>query len=412
MKIVVRDELKNGLFSHFDLDINQAILEVGSYFCLRKVISFDELLQLIKLLDNLIKNVEAVDLSFFKKIENEERIEELDDKLIATIVEDVKQFNYQNLERVDRRDIDIVHPSKLEKFYECDKFLVRFKNSRGSTDKLITNRKKLYVASIEHIYSRLEGDFDDFNIKNEIYKNQIRGVRNDEEITYGSFLNHIVAELTVQSKRYFRIDKEWYHIKDIFLEKLTNSAIDNYQRYKLEENLLKRWTGSISEGQYNEQHDGTNSYNLDKLLIDNIELCDILTIKEDKLYFIHVKDGFDVKLRDCYIQVVLAAKRLNIDLNDNTGANYLIPTLNYYNSESNTNQINITEIVERIADKSLQIVFVLAYRNKNQFQGTATEKIRRSNSNIAKYSIVNVVQEMNGIFDFKLIDISTINDDS
>ncbi|MEX0810717.1 MAG: DUF6119 family protein [Chitinophagales bacterium] len=412
MKIVVRDELKNGFFSDFGLDINQAILEVGSYFCLRKMISFDDLLQLIKLLDNLIKNVEAVDLSFFKKIENEELIELLDTKLISSIIEDVKQFSYQNLDMVDRRDIDIVHPTKLENFYECDKYIVRFKNSRGSTDKLIENRQKLYIASIEHIYNRLEGDFEDFNIKNEIYKNQIRGVRNHEEITYGTFLNHIVAELTDQNKRYFKIDREWYHIKDVFLQKLTDSAIDKYQRYKLEDNLLKQWRGSISEGEYNQQQDGVNSYNLDKLLIDNIELCDVLQIRDDKLYFIHVKDGFDVKLRDCYIQVVLAAKRLNIDLSDNTGENYLIPTLTEYNSQSPTNQINIPEIVDHLIDGSIQVIFVLAYRNKTKYQGTAIEKIRESKSNIAKYSIVNVVKEMNEIYDLKLIDISTISDDS
>ncbi|WP_235299748.1 DUF6119 family protein [Portibacter marinus] len=171
MKIVIREELKNGLFANFDLDLNQAILEIGSYFCLRKVISFDDLLELIELLDNLIENVEPVDLSFFKKIENEELIEELDNKLIDSIIEDVKQFSYQNLQRVDRRDIDIVHPTKLEKFYECDKFVIRFKNSRGSSDKVITKRNNLYVSSIEHIFSRLEGDFNDFNIRNELPPN-------------------------------------------------------------------------------------------------------------------------------------------------------------------------------------------------------------------------------------------------
>lgn len=412
MKVVVRDELKNGIFSSFGLDINQAILEVGSYFCLRKVISFDDLLNLVKLLDNLIINVEAVDLSFFRKIENEELIENFDTKLIESIIEDVKQFSYQNIQNVDRRDIDIVHPTKLEKFYECDKYIVRFKNSRGSTDKLINKRQDLYIASIEHIFSRLEGNFDDFNIKNEIYKSQIRGVRNDEEITHGTFLNHIVAELTVEGKRYFRIDKEWFHIKDVFLQKLTDAAIDNYQRYRLEENLLKPWVGSLSEGEYNQQQEGPNSHNLDTLLIDNIELCDVLRIEEEKLYFIHVKDGFDVKLRDCYIQVVLAARRLSIDLSDNIGTNYLVPTLEYYNSQSSDNSIDIEEVVTKVSDGSNQIVFVLAYRNKNQYQGTAIEKIGRSNSNIAKYSLINVVKEMNGIYDLKLIDISTISDDS
>lgn len=211
MKIIIRQELKNDIFQRFDLDRNQAILEVGSYFCLRKEISFDELLILIVQLDDLIQNYPPVDLSFFRKIEEENLLEMLEEKLIDSIVQDIQSFSYQNIEATERKDIDIVHPTKLEKFYECDKYLVRFKNSRGNTDKIEYKRQNLYLRTVEHIYSRLEGNFEAFNIKNEIFKNQIKGIRNDEELTHGTFLNHIVAELTVDHKKYFKIDKEWYH---------------------------------------------------------------------------------------------------------------------------------------------------------------------------------------------------------
>jgi uncharacterized protein (TIGR04141 family) len=315
MKIIIRDELKSGFLKDFDLSGNQSILEIGSYFCLRKNISFDELLDLIKKIDKLIEESTPIDLSFFKKIEDESLIEKLDKKLLNSITLNVQNFSYQNINDSDRSDIDIVHPSKLINFYECESYKIRYKGSQGNTDIIIDSRQKLYLKTIEHIYANLDNDFSEFNIEKEIYKRQIRGIRNDKEVTFGSFLDHIIAETTFEQKKYFKIDKEWYFIKDFFLEKLNSKAIESYQQYKLEENLLKSWVSDIDEGEYNQQQDGELSYNLDKILIDNIEICDILKIQDNKVYFIHVKDGFDVKLRDCYIQVVLAAKRLNIDIN-------------------------------------------------------------------------------------------------
>ena len=412
MKIIIRDELKDGFLKDFDLSGNQSILEIGSYFCLRKNISFDELLDLIEKIDKLIEESKPVDLSFFKKIEDESLIKNLDKKLLNSITYNVENFSYQNINDSDRSDIDIVNPSKLEKFYECESYKIRYKGSQGSTDIIIDNRQKLYLKTIQHIYTNLENDFSEFNIKKEIYKRQIRGIRNDKEVTFGSFLNHIIAETILDKKKYFKIDKEWYLIKDFFLEKLNSKAIENYQQYRLEENLLKSWDSGIDEGEYNQQQDGDLSYNLDKVLKDNIEICDILNIQDNKVYFIHVKDGFDVKLRDCFIQLVLAAKRLNIDINDKLGENYLIPVLEKYNSNSESNKVDIQNLIHNIENGTFKICFVLAYRNKNLFQGTAIEKIKNSNSNIAKYSLVNVVKEMNGIFDVKLLDISTINNGS
>lgn len=408
MKIIIRDDLKEGFFKPFGLSSSQSILEIGSYFCLRKSISFEELLALINSIDDLVINEKPVDLSFFKKIEKVELYKALEDELIGNIIKNVKGFSYEKSNDNDRKDVDIVHPTKLDKFYECDTYKIKYKNSRGTNDISIDDRQLLYVKSIEHIYNRLEDDFNDFNITREIFKSQIIGMRNDKEVTFGTFLNHIIAEITFQNKKYFKIDKEWYSLKDVFLQKINETASEYYQRYELDEPILKPWLRNMDERAYNCSHRCKNSYVLDRLLIDNIELCDILSITENKIYFIHVKDGFDVKLRDCYIQVVLASKRLSIDLKDKNGTNYLIPTLNKYNKSNPENLIDISFVSDSIIDKSLDVVFVLAYKNKSNDSLSAIEKIHKSNSNIAKYSIVNAVKEMNDVFEFKLIDISTI----
>ena len=410
MKIVIREELKKTFFKQFNLDSSQAILEIGSYFCLKKSISFEELLNLIKEIDYLIENVEPTDLSFFKKIEDENTLVIIEDELLKHLISNIKNFNFNRISSDNRNDIDIVHPSKLVAFYECSSYKIRYKNSRDRNEKIVYNRKNLYLNLIGHIYERLENNFEDFNIKTEIYKTQIKGLKNHLEVTHGTFLDHIIAEITFNEKKYFKIDRNWYIVKDDYLQKLNDAAKDYYTRYEWKNNILQFWPNNLSEGEYNLLHNGPNTFVMDKLLIDNIELCDILHLEDNTLSFIHVKDGFDVKLRDCYIQVVLASKRLKLDLSDQNGNRYLIPTLKKYNRDNAKNQIDIDGFSSSLKKENLEIVFILAYKNRSLSNLPAIEKIDKSDSNIAKYSIVNVVKGMNDVYPIRLKDISTISE--
>lgn len=56
----------------------------------------------------------------------------LDKHLQELIVDDVlKHENSQTVRQLQNDIIEIVHPSKLETFYECNKFLIRYKFSKG-----------------------------------------------------------------------------------------------------------------------------------------------------------------------------------------------------------------------------------------------------------------------------------------
>jgi len=264
------------------------------------------------------------------------------------------------------------------------------------------------LACVTHINKRLEDITDRFKIKGELYKLNIVGCINEKEITYANFYSHVVAEIGYLKKKYFRIDGLWYFVKDEFLQLMTQDSIDYYQKYKLRVDILKAWSPSDDEDSYNLSHKSENIYVLDKRYKDNIELCDILVEKEGNLYFIHVKNGFTTRLRECYIQVVLSAKRLSVDLKDNNGKGFLNNTLNYYNSFNPDHKIDVNSMLDRIAKKELNIVYVMAYNNDAYAGSSDLEKIGQSQSNIAKYSLVQVVREMQPYFDIKLIDVSVL----
>ena len=138
-------------------------------------------------------------------------------------------------------------------------------------------------------------------------------------------------------------------------------------------------------------------------------MCDILVQKNNTLYFVHVKNGFTTQMRNLYIQVILSAKRLNNDLFNNVGSSYFTKTIKKYNTINKT-KIDAKDLLQKIINNEIKIEFVMAYNNYSYVGKSPIEKIDLSDSNIAKYSLVQTVREMRAYqrFGIKVIDISGI----
>lgn len=412
IKIVIREELKKGIFKNLKLDGDKDVMEIGSYFALRKKLNFEELKQLIKIIDEIRKDKSNyVQLTLFSRVEDSKIISELDNDLMEKIANDVVLHNTPaDLNQLNDDIIEMVNSRKLEKFYECDEFKVRFKKTWSKNDRIVNDRRNLYKECTNHIFQNIEDINDRFKIKGKFYDLNVIGLINGKDSTFGTFYSHIICELTSKSKKYFRIDANWYYLDNRFLEQIKKDAISTYSENKLELDLLKKWKTGWDEDKYNLKHKKKGYYVLDKLIKDNIELCDILILKEKKIYFVHVKDGFNTQMRNLYIQIILSAKRLWNDLYNNTGSSYLVQTLKKYNKKYPDNKIDEKSILEGILKEEYKIEFVMAYRNYSYSGNTDIEKINLSQSNIAKYSLVQTVREMRNYrrFGIKVIDISGI----
>lgn len=411
IKVIVREELRKGIFKKYSLESEKAIMEIGSYFALRKKINFDELKELIIDINNIRSDKSNyTQLTLFSKIDDDKLIIDLDNGLKEKIADDVILHNSpQELHKIKEGIIEVINPKKLEKFYECDKFKVRFKNTRSKNDRTVNDKEDLYFECTEHIFKSLDNITDRKDITSKLFGLDIVGLIGEKESTFGNFYSHIVCERTYLGKKYFRIDSNWYYLDNKFLERINKDAINTYSQNELSEKLLNKWEKNWDEDAYNLSHDKNNYFILDKLIDDNIELCDILILEKNTLYFVHVKNGFTTQMRNLYIQIILSAKRLNNDLFNNTGSSYFVKTLEKYNTKYKKN-IDINDLIKRIIDNDLKIEFVMAYNNYSYSGNEPADKIDLSNSNIAKYSLVQTVREMRSFrrFGIKIIDISKI----
>lgn len=411
IKLQIRDDLKQKEFKKYNLNPNLALLEIGSYFSIRKKINFEELKTLIRDLHNIRKKNKPVQLTLFFKINDPDLVSELDETLKENIIDDILLHNTPDKARTNLNDIiEVVHPSKLERFYECYNFLIRAKFSRGKNDINVTDRSNLYFDCTKHIFDNLDNINDRFKIKGKLYTLNIVGKINDSEITYGHFFSHITAEIDYLNDKYFRIDGHWYQLDDDFLELMNNDAKEFYSKYRLKEPLLLKWPDDKDEDFYNKSHDFKDEYFvLDKVINDNIELCDLLIFKNDLVYFVHVKNGFNTKMRDLYIQVILSAKRLSNDLKNNKRSTFLEKTIKKYNRKNPTKKIDHKNLIEMLRKDPSKVNFVMAFKNNHYKGKPILERIDLCKSNIAKYALVQVIKEMQQYkFGINLFDISEV----
>lgn len=412
IRILVRDELKTTIFKKYDLDEDRTIMEIGAYFCLRKRIDFETLKELIKDIDSILSDKSNyIQLTLFKRIEDKVIVNSLDNELKQIVASDVILHNTPDRLSQLRKDIIELVNKKIELFYECNEYHVRFQKTLNKNNLIVKNKEELYFECTKHIFDSLDNINDTNDIISKIFKLDIIGIINGKSKTFGNLFSHLTAEIPYLNRRYFRIDEKWYHLDDKFIEKINTEAINTYKEYKLSTDLLHPWQSGWNEDTYNLDHKKNKGYYiLDKVIKENIEICDILVIKENKIYFIHVKDGFNTQMRNLYNQVILSAKRLWNDINNNSGSNYLINTLEYFNTKNPSNKIDVNSIYEQIINFDLKIEFVMAYNNYSYSGQTSIEKINSSKSNIAKYCLVQTVREIRTYrrFGISVIDISEI----
>lgn len=411
LKIVIRDELKKGIFKKYNLDLDNSIMEIGSYFSLRKKLNFEELKLLVKDIHQISQDKSNyIQLSLFNRIKEESLINDLDKFLKDKIVDDVILHNTpERLNNLNSDIIEIVNYKKIEKFLECNKYRFHLYKKRLKSDSIVIGRKDLYKEATKYIFENTEDLNDRFSIQQKLLELSIIGMIDDKETTYDPFYNHIVSEISYNSRKYFRIDNQWFHLDNAFLQQIQQEAISDYKLYELKKNILESWING-DEDSYNKQHISAKHYIFDKRIKENIELCDILYLDDNDIYFIHVKDGFNTHMRSLANQVTLSSQRLWNDLNNVNGSTYFLNTIEYYNKYNSTKKLNAKLVFEKILNNDLKVNFVMAYRNKSYKNKNAIEKIELSQSNIAKFSIVQTVKEIRNFknFEIHLIDISQL----
>lgn len=139
--------------------------------------------------------------------------------------------------------------------------------------------------------------------------------------TEGTLLAHLNGELTHGGKTYFLLAGKWYEVNATYIEEIKKDFLNLVSSLDLQasEIGLKNWPKNDREGAYNQASlNYDEKINGDTILTDNVELFDTLAFHGDRLYILHVKKNFNVKIRDVRSQLLTSAQIIENDLRNNS----------------------------------------------------------------------------------------------
>jgi hypothetical protein len=394
--ILLREELIADVFPFLDVeDEDKVFIDIGSSFFIKSKLDFNQCRQLIETADDILQINQFTSLSAFERIRRPNLISNnLRPLLFRHLYDEMARVGPPGRDMSQSRlDFDFVHPSKLTSFYECDLYNIY---ERGAHQPFYTtsDRTSIYKEVLKYAYS-LEQVTDLFSFRGFLSGVRVYGYRGDDRLTHAMFEDHITCETVFNNRPVFKIDSRWFFVKGDFISRINDQCLTMCRaNYWDSDAFTKTWdVNNESEGTFNLKYHGEENFIvLDKCLGQNIELCDILYQNNTTAYLIHVKVGFDAKIRDLSNQILISSNRLWDDIKSGDYV-FLDEVIDSYNNKDHVGEEIPHEEFREIFNK--KIVFVMAFVSTLANGRTIIDNMGDIGSNIAKFSLIQSVREMN-----------------
>ena len=382
-------------------------------FQINKVVDIDELLRIITKLTDLLEKepnfpINSVELIKGKNQEITSLLLGLEARLIDKL--------YEHYNNETECDFDLCH-------VQFDKYLTAL-SYFAYTNNIDEGIQLNGAISLTELFKKLKEKYDhevkdvDF-FRNFILKYQFIETQDDngEFLTKDSVYNHIHGEIEYNGSSYFLIDKQWYRIKDAFVNNLNLSCNELLEDAWDDFLITAPFTHKV-ERHFNESFIGQDgTIVLDTITSDNIEACDILKYDNNSIHLIHVKQGFNNSIRDLAAQISIAARRISEDRK--TGYEYLRAIERRAKRGKTSPNIYLQKVGNQVFPtgglKSLfeqkrdsNICFCLAFLDTAKSNRSLKNNIVEYDSNIAKYALIELKNEVRQHgFDFKIIQLKS-----
>jgi uncharacterized protein (TIGR04141 family) len=393
--LTLSSEISNLHFGFLKNKVKDRIqISVGKGFKIKKEIDFEKL-QTIVIELSTISELEPSDfLSSYKEITDHDYIEEtLRPELITKLYQDSFLVKSIHADTNNRFEFDFCNPNNIEKFYEADEYRLKEKTEKGHvTFKKITDRREIYNEVMTRAVDKFGADR--FNFMVYLQGVWINCYQNKKPTIKSTFLYHISAEFNINNNPIFLVDTKWYHLRNSFVLDLKTSAQHVLRTYPAPIKTLKAWNKEIikTEKEYNLLYSNNSEFIvIDTIIADGLELCDLLHYDGNQLFLIHIKYGFNAKMRELTNQITISARRLK----EIVGTNEKKIFENIYGQliekNRNINGLTLEDFKNLFRNK---ISYILAFSSHLSSDLRVEDNIDKFDSNIARFSLIQCSSEM------------------
>lgn len=404
INLILRRDLIDTVFDFLEIsETDNVHISIGSSFHLKWRISFSETHTLLNRLHYIMDSTDEISLSQFSRVKDKKLIgDHLRLQLYSEVRDDmIRIFSPENNPFGTRLDLDFAHPSKLEAFYECNNYKMYERGAQLPFYESDT-RDGLYIEGLKFLFENADPQNpQDFN--HIISGIRVYGYKDLDRKTHAMFADHLTCEINFDGRPAFLIDTRWYRVRRDFIETINSQCSSMITSNYWNNNPLEHLWGNQDEGDYNLQYNDTEGFLvLDKMLGQNIELCDLMYEAENTIYLIHVKKGFDAKIRDLANQISISSTRLNNDIKSGS-FEFVDMVIERYN---NANPDRVLSIEEFRAKFKKEIVYVMAFNSQLSNNRKVVGNMASVRSNIAKFSLIQSIREMQtDSYSLKIVEI-------
>ncbi|MBF4508418.1 TIGR04141 family sporadically distributed protein [Flavobacterium sp. JLP] len=378
-------------FAKHNLKLDSLCIAKNS-FSLKKSISFTELLNIIEKCENLIKTPKIVEINSVEKISKSDSV------LLYNLWVDLNQKIYANYINPNTFFSVEISNKDFEKYYYANSTTVSI-SIKNKVEKLLFEEGIRNIQTILDQIRILDSSLSLIDFEKCIDSGYIETIdENGSVLTRDSLKNHFCTEVSLSgsNKSYFLIEKDWYEIGKTFIDKINEQSTHFITSNKYKGPKMEKWLKG-TENEYNSKYFKiSNSFVFDKFTPENIEACDVMRWDNEKVYFYHVKKGFNNSMRDLCNQIFIASRKIKEDSKNG----YIFLDLLYETVTKNKGVTNYSKDAKKYLFKNITksdfknlvkdrtFVFVLAVLDDSVGSIRKLETdIDKFESNIAKFSL-------------------------
>jgi uncharacterized protein (TIGR04141 family) len=396
-------------FSSLQKKVSERIyITVGKGFQVRKQIDFDNLHHIIKEICWMLAEVPKDYLSSYIEITDDSYKHDLREALHQKIYDYIPYLLGTDLDSRNKFEYDFCNPNQIERFYQASKHVLKEKDGESYRQfDEVEDRSAIFPTVVRYAYAKYGNNA--FEIK--VFLNGVRILSYTEATNplTSSFMFYLSAEITYQNHPIFLIDTKWYQLKELFVKDMTSQAQRILKAFPLPAHILHvPWDKTLisKEGQYNLKYDGLPGYIVaDTVIVDGVEICDIIHYDDDNVYLIHVKYGFDARIRDLTNQILISARRLN-ETKSSGDNKFLEKVFQQISGLGRDMQgLDKTGFIDLF---SKNIIYVLAMTSQLKNDLKIEEHIEKYSSNIARFSLITCSTDVRGFYEMLTYQIPRI----
>jgi len=374
-------------------------ITVGKGFQVKKQIDFDQLHQIVKEIQWMLGQEAKDYLSSYIEITDDSYKQELKEALHQKIYDYIPYLLRRDMDPRNKFEYDFCNPNQIEKFYQAGTHVLKEKDGDSYRQfGVVEDRSEIFPFVLQYAYDKY-GD-NAFEIK--VFLNGVRVLSYTEATNplSSSFMYYLSAEISYRGRPIFLIDTKWYELKELFVNDMTAQAQRVLKAFPLPAHILHfPWDKRLifTEGEYNKKYDGVAGYIVaDTVIVDGVEICDIIHYDDDNIYLIHVKYGFDARIRELTNQILISARRLN-ETKSSGDHTFLEEVFNKISALGrDTNGLDAAGFVELF---SKNIIYVLAMTSQLTVDLKIEDNIDKYTSNIARFSLITCSTDVRGYYE-------------